>query len=91
MRRENVADALSLEAHCTLHFYFAPHLAELEKLLKAYGYPPMKWDTSTKGFTKCPLRFNTWPGAVGKAAAATVAKPRSDDSTAAAGGVRSTS
>ena len=56
VRRENVADALSLEAHCTLHFYFAPHLAAFKKLLNAFGYPEMTWDTSTKGFTKCPLR-----------------------------------
>ena len=59
-----VGDTLSYKTHCILHEFYAPYQAELDSLLKQYGYAPMRWDTGSKGGKPCPNSYRHWPKSV---------------------------
>jgi hypothetical protein len=58
----SVSDELSLRTHCILHEFYRPFQADLDVLLTANGYGPMRWDTARKGTRICPESSrHSWP------------------------------
>ena len=60
LRDDSVEAKLPFGTHCVLHEFFAPYAGELDSLFAEYGYPPMRWDTSTRDGLACPTSYTYW-------------------------------